>query len=182
MKQFVPLYTTQIYFSVISLSFFMFQLEVLSTGEAPCFLTSELSEEQSQNISAFLDLLKCDQLDKMSSTSLSSYNGCQISTTDHSDPSLASELNGSSSTPEEQNGCHTAVSHENGCSTKASRKNVELMYAMQMLMNALEGQYYTYLTQRFLMHKDYLYSLINLIVRFRADGCSTGPARAILHF
>lgn len=114
------------------------RLEVLSTGEAPCFLTSELSEEQSQNISAFLDLLKCDQLDKMSSTSLSSYNGCQISTTDHSDPSLASELNGSSSTPEERNGCHTAVSHENGCSTKASRKNVELMYAMQMLMNALE--------------------------------------------
>ncbi len=39
---------------------------MLSSGEAPCFLTSELSEEQSQNIGAFLDLLKCDQLDKMS--------------------------------------------------------------------------------------------------------------------
>ncbi|XP_043073854.1 gasdermin-E isoform X2 [Puntigrus tetrazona] len=111
------------------------QLEVLSSGEAPCFLTSELSEEQSQNISAFLDLLKFDQPDK---TSLSSYNGCQISTTNHNDPSLAFELNGSSSAAEEQNGCHTAVSHENGCSTKASRQNTELMYAMQMLMNALQ--------------------------------------------
>ncbi|XP_059412087.1 gasdermin-E-like [Carassius carassius] len=121
-----------------ALSALVDRLEVLSSGEAPSFLTSELSEEQSQNISVFLDLLKCEQLDKMSSTSLSRYNGCQISTNNHSDPSLASELNGSSSTPEEQNGCHTAVSHENGCSTKASRKNVELMYAMQMLMNALE--------------------------------------------
>ncbi|KAF4100565.1 gasdermin-E [Onychostoma macrolepis] len=114
------------------------RLEVLSSGEASCFLTSELSEEQSQNIGAFLDLLKCDQLDKTSSTSLSTYNGCQISTTNHSDPSLASELNGSSSTPEEQNGCHTAVSYENACSTKASRQSKDLMYSMQILMNALE--------------------------------------------
>lgn len=102
---------------------------MLSSGEAPCFLTSELSEEQSQNIGAILDLLKCDQLDKTSSMSLSTYNECQISATNHSDPSLASELNGSSSTPEERN----------GCSTKASRQSKELMYAMQMLMNALEG-------------------------------------------
>lgn len=114
------------------------KLEVLSSGEASCFLTNELSEEQSQNIGAFLDLLKCDQLDKTSSTSLSTYNGCQISTTNHSDPSLASELNGSISTAEEQNGCHTAGSHENACSTKASRQSKELMYGMQMLMNALE--------------------------------------------
>ncbi len=139
MKPFVPLYSTYIYFSLISFFFFIFQLEVLSSGEAPCFLTSELSEEQSQNIGAFLDLLKCDQLDKTSSTSLSTYNECQISTTNHSNASLASELTGSSSTPEERNGCHTAVSHENGCSTKASRQSKELMDAMQMLMNALEG-------------------------------------------
>ncbi|CAM4636273.1 unnamed protein product [Leuciscus chuanchicus] len=115
--------------------------DMLSSGETPCFLTSELPEEQSQNISAFLDLLKCEPLDKnglSTSTPLSSYNGCQISTANHSDLSLASELNGSSRKPEEQNGHHTAVSHQTGCSTKASKQSMELMHAIKMLISALE--------------------------------------------
>ncbi|KAL0166519.1 hypothetical protein M9458_038363, partial [Cirrhinus mrigala] len=66
------------------------------------------------------------------------HNGCQISTANHSDSLLASELNGSSSKPDEQNGCHASVSHQNGCSTKASRESMKLMYAMEMLINALE--------------------------------------------
>lgn len=115
--------------------------DVLSSGETPCFLTSELSEKQSQIIGAFLDLLKCEPLDKnglSSSTPLSSYNGCQISTANHSDLSLASELNGSSRKPEEQNGHHTAVSHQNGSSTKASKQSMKLTQAVQMLISALE--------------------------------------------
>lgn len=117
------------------------RLEMLSSSEAPCFLNNELSEKQSQIIDAVLDLLKGEQLDKSgltTSTSMSSYNGCQVSTANHSDPLLESELNGSSPVPEEQNGCHAAVSHQNGCSTKASRQSMELMNVMKMLINALE--------------------------------------------
>ncbi|XP_016341460.1 non-syndromic hearing impairment protein 5-like [Sinocyclocheilus anshuiensis] len=117
------------------------RLEVLSSSAAPCFLDNELSEKQSQIIGAFLDLLKGEQLDKSgltTSTSLSSYNGCQISTANHRDSPLASELNGSSPIPEEQNGCHKAVSHQNGCSTKASRQSMELMNVMEMLINSLD--------------------------------------------
>lgn len=117
---------------------------MLSSGETPCFLTSELPEKQSQIISEFLDLLKCEPLDKnglSTSTPLSSYNGCQISTANHSDLSLASELNGSSLKPEEQNGHHTAVSHQNGWETKASKQSIELMHAIKMLISALEGLY-----------------------------------------
>jgi len=115
---------------------------MLSSDETPCFLTSELSENQSQIIGAFLDLLKCEPLDKnglSTSTPLSSYNGCRISTANHSDISLTSELNGSSRKPEEQNGHHTVVSHQNGCSTKASKQSMEPMHAIQMLISALEG-------------------------------------------
>jgi len=115
---------------------------MLSSDETPCFLTSELCEKQSQIIGAFLDLLKCEPLDKnglSTSTPLSSYNGCRISTANHSDISLTSELNGSSHKPEEQNGHHTAVSHQNGCSTKASKQSMEPMHAIQMLISALEG-------------------------------------------
>ncbi|KAK7139195.1 hypothetical protein R3I93_016355 [Phoxinus phoxinus] len=116
--------------------------DMLSSGETPCFLTSVLSEKQSQIIGAFLDLLKCEPLDKnglSTSTPLSSFNGCcQISTANHSDLSLASELNGSSCKPEEQNGHHAVVSHQNGCSTKASKQSMELMHAIQMLISALE--------------------------------------------
>lgn len=134
---------------------------MLSSDETPCFLTSELSEKQSQIIGAFLDLLKCEPLDKnglSSSTPLSSYNGCQISTANHSDLSLASELNGSSRKPEEQNGHHTAVSHQNGSSTKASKQSMKLTQAVQMLISALEGLYTQ--TQRYLVYRLFLFLLI----------------------
>ncbi|XP_059366376.1 gasdermin-E-like [Carassius carassius] len=117
------------------------RLEVLRSGEAPCFLNNELSEKQSQMIDEFVDLLKGEKLGKSgltTSTSLSSYNGCQISTANHSDPLVASELNGSSPIPEEQNGCDMAISHQNECSTEASRESVERMNVMEMLINALE--------------------------------------------
>ncbi|XP_073678483.1 gasdermin-E [Garra rufa] len=117
------------------------RLEMLSSDEASSFITNELSAKQNEIIDTFLDLLKFKQLHKSepsTSTPLSSYNGCQKSTANHSDPHSASELNGSSSPTDEQNGCHMASSHQNGCSTKASRQSMELMYAMQMLIDTLE--------------------------------------------
>lgn len=107
------------------------KLEALSSDEAPCFLTNELSEKQSQIIGEFLDLLKWESLENnqpSTSTSLSITNGCQKSTANHSHPLVASD----------QNGCHTAVSNQNGCSKAASKPSMELMYAMQMLLCALE--------------------------------------------
>ncbi|XP_067281003.1 gasdermin-E [Pseudorasbora parva] len=102
--------------------------DMLSSGENPCLITSELCGNQSQIMGAFLDLLKCEPLDK---------NGLSTSTASHSDLSLASELNGSSSKPEERNDCHAAVSHRDRCSSKASKERTELMHAMQMLISAL---------------------------------------------
>lgn len=111
---------------------------MLSSGDTPCFLTNELSENQSQIIEQFLDLLMREPLDK---NGLSTSDGCQISTANHSELSLSSEFNGSSHKPEEQNGFHKAVSNQNACSTKASKRSMEFMDAMQMLISALEGLY-----------------------------------------
>ncbi|XP_026098953.1 gasdermin-E-like isoform X2 [Carassius auratus] len=116
------------------------RLEELRSGEDPCFLNNE-SEKQSPIIDEFVDLLKGEKLCKSgltTSTSLSSYNGCQISTANHSDPLVAPELNGSSPIPKEQSGCDMAVSHQNECSTEASRESMERISVMEMLINALE--------------------------------------------
>lgn len=110
---------------------------MLSSDDTPCFLINELSEKQSQ-IEPFLDLLMREPLDK---NGLSTSDGCQISTDNQSDLSLASEFNGSSHKPDEQDGCHNAVSNQNACSTKASKHSKEFMNAMQMLITALEGLY-----------------------------------------
>lgn len=106
-------------------------LETLSSDEAPCFLTKELSEKQSQIIREFLHLLKWESHENNqypTSTSLSITNGCQKSTANHSHPVMASD----------QNGGHSAKSNQNGCSKAASKPSMELMYAMQMLLCALE--------------------------------------------
>ncbi|XP_051992287.1 gasdermin-E-like [Xyrauchen texanus] len=108
------------------------KLEVLSSGESPCFFNNELSDEQSQVIGAFLDLLKCEPFEKCGLTTtsieLSNQNGSQVSTAKNSGIPLASEMYGSS-----QNGCHTAVSHQNGSSS-----NAKVLIAMHMLISATE--------------------------------------------
>ncbi|XP_051526395.1 gasdermin-E-like [Myxocyprinus asiaticus] len=119
------------------LSALMDRLEVLSSDEAPCFFKDELSEEQSQIISTFLDLLKCEPFDKggltTTSMALSNQNGSQLSTADYNDFPFASEMYGSS-----QNGCHTAVFHPNGSSSKATKQSTQVLIAMHMLISGIE--------------------------------------------
>ncbi|XP_056335053.1 gasdermin-E [Danio aesculapii] len=105
-------------------------LETLSSDEAPCFLTKEPSQKQSQIINEFLHLLKLElhENNQHPTSTLSISNGCQKSTANHSHPVMVPD----------QNGCHSAKSNQNGCSKAASKPNMDLIYAMQMLLCALE--------------------------------------------